>query len=319
MADWTIVVPHQEVSRLEELIYGIPDPRLAAHVLTYTAHDYTHTKRLRWRMTPLGAITVSLDIETPDRLVFSQESESGQRLPGSPVIGLRDRPMILEQAGKACGINIAMTPLGAHALFGLPLGELAGASVGFTDLLGTRGHELIERIAETRGWAARFRLLDERFVSWLGDGPQLARPVQGAWQRLITSAGHTRISALADEIGWTRQHLNTRFREQIGLTPKTVARVWRLHRAASMMTRPSPPPWSDIALACGYSDQSHLNRDFRMLTGGAPSEYFPVDPLRFLPADEASMVNTPSPACDPALSPASPRPARRPLAAGARA
>src|ERR1700712_5698001 len=120
MADWTIVVPQQEVSRLDKLVYGIPDPRLSAHVLTYTAHDYTHAEPFRWHMTPLGALTVTLDLESVDR-----KSETGQRFPESPVLGLRDRPLVLEQVGRACGIDIAMTPLGAHALFGLPLGELA--------------------------------------------------------------------------------------------------------------------------------------------------------------------------------------------------
>jgi AraC-like DNA-binding protein len=90
---------------------------------------------------------------------------------------------------------------------------------------------------------------------------------------LTASAGRLRISALADEIGWTRQHLNARFRDQIGLTPKTVARVARLHHAASLLAGPSPPPWSEVAVRCGYADQPHLNRDFRALTGCTPTDY----------------------------------------------
>jgi AraC-like DNA-binding protein len=31
-------------------------------------------------------------------------------------------------------------------------------------------------------------------------------------------------------------------------------------------------PWADLALACGYFDQSHLVRDVRRFSGMAPTE-----------------------------------------------
>lgn len=234
MAGWTLVVSRQEVARAPaQRVFGLPHPRLAGHVLTYAAHDYPWMDLMPWR----------------------------------------DRPLVLEQAGPSRGIAIAMTPMGAYALFGLPLRELANTNIGLADLVGADAHLLIEQLAESPGWPARFRVLDDYLTARLQHGPTLARQVRGAWQRLMTSPGRLRISTLADEIGWTRQHLNVRFREQIGLTPKTVARIARLHHAATLLTRPSPPSWSDVAHRCGYADQPHLNRDFRTLTGCTPTEY----------------------------------------------
>jgi AraC-like DNA-binding protein len=271
MPGWTLVASQADIERAPaERVFGTPHPRLGGHVLSYTSHDFPDMPPMTWRVAPLGVITMVLDFEVPLR----REAGTDTTFPVSPVNGLRDRPMMIEQSGPSRGIAVALTPLGAYALFGLPLRELANTSIGLADLLGGC---LIEQLAETDGWDARFRLLDEYLKSRIGGGPELARPVEGAWHRLNSSRGLLRISTLADEIGWTRQHLNIRFREQIGLTPKTVARIARLHRAASMMTRPSPLPWSDIAVGCGYADQSHLNRDFRALTGCTPSEF--VRPL----------------------------------------
>lgn len=266
MGSWALVVPTEEVDRLDGgHVFASPHPRLAAHVLSYAAQDYRQHERRLWRMTPLGVLTLSIDFESPVRRL-----ESGVELPVSAVIGLRDRPLVAEELpGRSHGISIGLTPLGAYALFGLPLREIANTVVGAGDLLGARGGLLAEELAETRGWAARFRLLDERFTEWLGPG--LEALILGAWQRLQSTGGRVRVDRLADEIGWTRQHLNRRFREQIGLSPKTAGRVARLNRAAELMT--GPRSLAEIAAVAGYADQAHLNRDFRALTGCTPTEY----------------------------------------------
>jgi AraC-like DNA-binding protein len=270
MADWSIVVPHAEVSRIPLLMTATPHPKLAGHVLSYTGNDYSHDEPMDWQIAPLGAITVSFDLESPAHTLH-------------PVCGLRDRPLTMHgPPGKYQGMSIGLTPMAAYALLRVPLSEVANATVDVTDILGARVKELIERLRECGDWAERFRIVDRHLLRWLDGGPELARPVFGAWHRLTVTGGRIPISALADEVGWTRQHLVTRFRQQIGLTPKTVARVLRLHRAAVMMVQPSPPPWSEIAHRCGYADQAHLNRDFRALTGTTPTEYVPTTPPPFL-------------------------------------
>jgi AraC-like DNA-binding protein len=270
---WTLVVSQQEVARTPaERVFGVPHPRLSAHVLSYTAHDYRQMDLMPWRMTPLGVIVVTIDFEAPlIRRYLAPDPLQGQDFPLSPVMGLRDRPLTLEVAGPSRGIGLGLTPLGAYALFGLPLRELANLNVSLTDLIDAG--PLIEQLAEAPDWSARFQLLDGYLTARLRHGPTLSRPVLGAWHRLMSSPGRLRITTLAEEIGWTRQHLNARFRELIGLTPKTVARIARLHYAASLMGLPSAPSWSEVALRSGYADQPHLNRDFRALTGCTPSEY----------------------------------------------
>ncbi|MGH3862242.1 helix-turn-helix domain-containing protein [Actinokineospora sp.] len=278
MAEWSIVAPGEDVARIDELVYAAPDPRLAGKVLTYTAHDYTHPEPISWQVIALGAVTVTIDIDRPVRLVGAES------MPVSPVLGLRDRPVTITQSGHAHGITIGLSPAGAYALFGLPLSEIANAAIGLGDLVGSRACHLADQLAHTPTWAERFRIVDRHLLAWSQDGPRLARPVHGAWHRLMSSHGRVRIGALADEIGWTRQHLVSRFRGQIGLTPKTVARVARLHRATTLINDPGALSWADIAHDSGYADQSHLNRDFRDLTGSTPTQTVLNEPPTFVHA-----------------------------------
>jgi len=91
-------------------------------------------------------------------------------------------------------------------------------------------------------------------------------------QRLRASAGRLRIETLAAEVGWSRRHLHARFQEQIGLSPKTAARLMRFEHVCRRLDR-HPARWVEIAYDAGYSDQSHLNRDFRDLAGTTPTEF----------------------------------------------
>jgi AraC-like DNA-binding protein len=91
------------------------------------------------------------------------------------------------------------------------------------------------------------------------------------------------VSELAEELRCSRRHLTARFSEQVGLPPKTLARLLRFGRAARLLgTGPSshkrggaasaPPSFTEIALQCGYYDQAHLNRDYRQFAGLTPTE-----------------------------------------------
>jgi hypothetical protein len=66
------------------------------------------------------------------------------------------------------------------------------------------------------------------------------REVVWSWEELRRTSGRRPIAELADEIGWSHRRLIARFREQVGLAPKTVARVMRFDRAvqAAALARP---------------------------------------------------------------------------------
>jgi AraC-like DNA-binding protein len=172
-------------------------------------------------------------------------------------------------ASWAC-IELRLTPLGAHRLLGLPMHELANRTVELEELL-PRAAELTARLRETDSWAERFDLVDAFLARRLADSLPPSPEVEWSWHRLRRTGGRASISAIAAELGWSHRRLIARFREQIGLAPKTAARVLRFDRAVTVLRSSAARGLAEIAVDCGYFDQAHLNREFRQLAGTTPT------------------------------------------------
>jgi AraC-like DNA-binding protein len=187
------------------------------------------------------------------------------------VAGMHDGPGRYVHPGGIRGVQLDLTPLGSYRLFGVSMRELTNIAVPLESLFGPLVRGFVERLAETPDWGGRFDLLDELLLRRLDLGPSPAPEVSRAWELLAASGGGVPVRTLTDEVGWSRKHLVDRFREQVGLSPKVMGRVLRFHRALDML-RQGVPGRADVALACGYYDQAHLNREFRTLAGCTPTE-----------------------------------------------
>ena len=80
------------------------------------------------------------------------------------------------------------------------------------------------------------------------------------------------IQVLADIAGLSMYHFARAFKQSEGMTPHEYVIHCRVQRAKDLLTA-SKLPLSEIALASGFSDQSHLARRFREYVGVTPSSY----------------------------------------------
>jgi transcriptional regulator GlxA family with amidase domain len=108
----------------------------------------------------------------------------------------------------------------------------------------------------------------------LDRGPRPSPEVGWAWERLVASGGAVPIGRLAKEVGWSHRHLIVRFRQQVGLGPKTAARLVRFDGVCRHLDQARGRlDWGRVAAEAGYADQAHLIREFRQFTGTTPTEF----------------------------------------------
>ena len=223
------------------------------------------------REVPFPGVPLILDLGPGWEI--ASPGETGFRRRESFVAGLHAAPSIVRAAAPAwCCIELRLTPLGARRVLGLPMHELANRAVDVEDLLpGAR--ELSDRLRDAHDWETRFDLLEAFVVRRLAASAPPAPAIEWSWQRLRRTGGRVPIAELASELGWSHRRLIARFRDHIGLAPKTAARVLRFDRAVAALRSPARRELALIAQDCGYFDQAHLNRDFRELAGVTPTQF----------------------------------------------
>jgi AraC-like DNA-binding protein len=274
MASSTLrVLSHESERTSWELVLGTPDPRLGSFVAGYEGYvESAAAGAVRRQHLPSMLIPLIVNFGTPWRISGSSDPPGEGELRDSFVAGLYESSAFVHATGRASCIQVDLTPMGAHAFLGLPMHELSNLVVDLDDVLPAGAHGLRDRLSDEPTWEARFSLLDDLFVARLAESKPPTPEIVWAWQALVRSSGDVRIGAIADRLGRSRRHLIARFREQIGLPPKTVARILRFRRAVAGLQRDRAVGLADLAHECGYFDQAHLNRDFRAFAGMTPRE-----------------------------------------------
>lgn len=256
-----------------ETVFVQPDPRLKVHVYGYQGFRENATRFVRRRELPFAGAALIINFGAAYRLFNPRDRGEASRQLSTFVAGPSDSYALSEATGPTCGVEVQFTPIGAHLLLGLPMGEIANLVVALDDVLGAAAAPLVARLREASSWEARFAILDcfiaARFAR--ARGPSLG--VAAAWRELNATHGGISIGTLAGGLGWSHKHLIAQFHEQVGLPPKTVARLIRFNRAVRLAEGNGCIRWAEIAHACGYYDQAHFNREFGAFAGVTPREF----------------------------------------------
>ena len=77
---------------------------------------------------------------------------------------------------------------------------------------------------------------------------------------------------VARQCGLSRSHFSRAFKATTGLTPRQWRQHHRVDRAKAMLLQKSMNI-AEIALACGFDDQSHLTRIFSRCVGVSPASW----------------------------------------------
>jgi len=210
------------------------------------------------------SVTLVVDLTEGDGLVYDAH---GRRQRGSFAAGLLPGQL---RAGGWRGecLQIRLSPIAASTVLGASA-ELTGIVAALEDVWGRDAGQFEDRLHAAMSWDERFTIAADALSRRLGARRPADPEVAHTWRRTLTSRGRVRVDGLADEVGWSRKRLWSRFRSQLGITPKRAAQLVRFDHAAHLLAAGHPA--ASVAADSGYADQSHLHREVKAIAGLTPS------------------------------------------------
>jgi AraC-like DNA-binding protein len=273
------VIRHENESGRWALALRAPDLRLRAEVLVLEDYDERMAGPVRRRHLPAGFVPLILNTGPPYRLLDAADPAVSAEY-GSFTAGLGESSAVSESSGTARCVQVNLTPLGAYRLLGVPMHELTDRVVPLADVFGGPAERLEERLANASGSDARLAIVESFLLVRLAEAAPARPDVAYAWRRLAETGGRLRIGALAAELGCSRKHLASRFRDHVGLPPKAVARLLRFNRALRFLEGGLQA--AEVAYRCGYTDQAHFVNEFRRFSGSTPGAFARTPEVPFL-------------------------------------
>ena len=84
-------------------------------------------------------------------------------------------------------------------------------------------------------------------------------------------AENLRLEELAQQVGMSQFYFSRLFKQSLGITPHQYVIQQRVEQAKYLLQK-GELSLANIALECGFANQGHLNRHFKLLTGVTPKE-----------------------------------------------
>ncbi|BBX36944.1 AraC family transcriptional regulator [Mycolicibacterium mageritense DSM 44476 = CIP 104973] len=223
------------------------------------------------RILPAGTVEVVVNLR--DAAVCVENREGQQRLSGSVVSGPYTSPFDIDARKHTDMIGIHFKIGGALALLGVSPAELADTHVDLGALWGLEADDLREQLCDATSTAYRFRIVESLLLGHLRDDDSVPNHVARAVRTFARGGSQPPVRVLADEAGLSHRRFIALFKVQVGMTPKKFARLCRFRSAHRTLISCRTPELSRIAVEHGYSDQSHMIREFQTFSGLTPTEH----------------------------------------------
>lgn len=250
----------------------LPRPPLSRFIECLWAVSGTSGHK-RERVLPNGVVEVILNLGSIHKVLARDDYAREQLFEQSWVAGIQNRHLVIESVRETNLIGIRFRPGGAYALFGFPMNELADQVIELDLIQKQRFADLHDQLLAANSAPERFSLIERMLLDALDFDHSGHPAVHYLAGHLRAWDGAVRISDLVEQVALSHRRLVRLFDRDVGITPKSLAQIYRFQSALRHIANDPHPDWTGVAADCGYYDQPHLIHDFRRLSGLTPSEY----------------------------------------------
>ena len=251
-----------------------PPKELSSYIKHYLFLDNEETAIQKLRLFSDG--NTGLVFSLKSKLISGISNyEVKKYLPASFLYGQLDGFKDIYSNNEIALIIVVFQPNGIHQLLGISANEFQDSIISIDDIFGSEGLILQENLAEKHNNHTRLEFLNDFFRNLICQNKSSNQLIiNSSLDFIMVKKGVFSLEQLVKHSGYTERHLERKFKESIGLNPKKFGNIIRLHHFLKLLKdKPNHTNLTSICYDAGFSDQSHLIKEFRKHTGISPKEY----------------------------------------------
>ena len=255
----------------------LPRPSLAAFVRCVWRFESEDVDLAPQGVVPDGCSELIVHLKAP----YAESAGDGPWIVQASTLfaGQLTRPLHLKPTGPVSVAAVRFQPAGARRFVGAPLNKFTDLRTSLVELHGKRATaDLIHHTGSAQDDDALWVALQDYVEAHLAQPPRDEALVMLVVDRLARSGGRSSMAELAIRTGLTSRTLERRFLDVVGVSPRSLASVFRLRGFFAALEASPGADLTELALAAQWFDHSQMSRDFRRFLGCTPSAFLRSGP-----------------------------------------
>ena len=203
------------------------------------------------------------------------QGDSFTTTPSVELWGQIIQPLSFRSVGKCNMLGIRFYPEGAFVFLNDEISQFNNQITDMRAVAGKPIEVLHEQLLETNLLSNRIALIENYLLKKLESSERKIHRlpvISSVLTDLATEGRFDDMHHMAGRYGFTSRYLQKLFLQYTGLTPKFHQKISRFQKSLVLVSK-GQLSLTSIAYECGYFDQSHFSRDFKLFTGINPSAY----------------------------------------------
>lgn len=170
--------------------------------------------------------------------------------------------------------GVYLFPYTIPMLFGIPSIHLTNQLVDLQSLLGKAGCVLEDKMIGATSNEERITIITSFLKNRLKKADPCESAVTSSIHFIMRNKGVVKVEDVAQEACLSERQFERKFKATVGMNPKLFSRIVRFSTAIKELKVNTNTTLTEIAFHCGYYDQSHFIRDFKLFSGVHPGTFF---------------------------------------------
>jgi AraC-like DNA-binding protein len=171
-------------------------------------------------------------------------------------------------------VKVAFSPTGLYRLLGIDMRQTINKGMDATSLWGNEAKAALDELRLCKSYEEMMHIVCAFLKIRVESGCRPKEPIDDVAHQMLDPSNDHKLEDWAAKACLSLRQFERNFTVRVGISPKLFIRIVRFEHAMRIKNESPDKSWAQIALECGYTDSSHLLREFREFAEFPPGGFY---------------------------------------------